>query len=275
MRASKVSDNSAQSRLQKRVGDFSQTRKVRTGDPEFDQNRPQFEDFNSKQVKAPMGDPMSWIGDILAWIKNAVMNPNTWMLIGYGTAFGICLPLSAYSYSSVILPAIADSPLVSLGFLGQLSGGLLSLAIAAVIQYKELQPKLPKMDSQIAEQLAFKLGMTKFVNPKMDDSAPTLLPQATFWARNAAQHNHKRNVFIRYALLGFELIQAAFAFNLIGSGGVLSLGALIMIYLCTLGFEHFFGFGAAKEQIRLNTRESQQLALMRRQNRKDAQSRFK
>lgn len=267
----------AQQRIQKRIQqmqDSGESPHVRTGNHQVDNSRSDFQGFNSKKDRAPIGDAMSWIGDVFAWVKNSIMNPNTWMIVGYGTAIGLCLPVSAYSYSQVILPAIGGSSLAALGAVGQIGGYALSIAIAAVIQYKELEPKLAKIDSHFAERLVFKLGMTKFVNPKADNSAPTLLPEATFWARNAAMHNHKRAMFTRYALLAFEFVQAAFAFQLF-AGATLNLGALMLIYLSTFGFENFFGFGASAENQRLNRRESQQLALQRRSNRQQAQNRFK
>lgn len=250
---------------------------AKTGDRNTDRNHPEFHDFNSKEAKPPRASTMATIGDFAVKIKDIFLDANfsvtagllaaggamTVSVIGYISAF------SPYLVKVVALPGIAP-----VWFL-PITIGVPALA-AFMVQRKELLPILPKIFPDKADELAFKLASTKFVEASDDANSPTLLRSVKGWARRAAANNQRSGELVRWGLYGFEFFMAMSQFgSLLFTGNVLSIALLFLIAYAVLGCELSFRYVAGEEQKRLGRRDSRRYRELKQKHRREAEARIR
>lgn len=226
----------------------AQTQEVRSGNPEFDRSRFRAKGFNDKPEKSAAADPMAILGDIAEGISRILFSPDTAMILGYLGA-GWCLYKSSLGWSI-------------------LTGGALTGAIVAVIeQFLELLPRLPKYFPGLADQLAFKLGLTRFVDPQVRDNSPTLLSEAKEWARDADRKQQRLMEWVSAACYLFALFAASLAFQLITPSLTLNPQGLWSVFEAVAGFELCILFANWAKRNRLTARESRQYRELKRRER--------
>ena len=234
-------------------------------------NKPEFSGFDDKKEKQPMASPASAIGDGFSSIVNFLIDHNTLMSLGYAGA-GLCLSMAIGGYSRVFIPLL--SGVLGAPQLGMITGSAIAALTACYVQYIQIAPRLAQYDADIADKLAYKLGMRRFVNPESHSDSPTLLRKAKHWARNAhekAQRESEMGSLIAYL---FESIGAFFAFPIIVNG-TLNLGALFLAFLAVRGFETAFKFASKQKSLRLTMRDSQKYKLLMRDKRQQANQAMK
>ena len=232
---------------------------------------PEFSDFDDTKEKQPMVSPASAIGDGFSSIVNFLIDHNTLMALGYAGA-GLCLSMAIGGYSRVFIPLL--SGVLGTPQLGMITGSAIAALTACYVQYIQIAPRLAQYDADIADKLAYKLGMKRFVNPDSHQDSPSLLPKAKHWARNAhlkAQRESEMGSLVAYL---FESIGAFFAFPIIVNG-TLNLGALFLAFLAVRGFETAFKFASKQKSLRLTMRESQKYKLLTRSKRQQADQSMK
>jgi len=232
---------------------------------------PEFSDFDDRKEKQPMASPASAIGDSSSSIINFLFDHNVLMSLGYAGA-GLCLSMAIGGYSRVFIPLL--SGVLGAPQLGIITGSAIAALTACYVQYIQIAPRLAQYDADIADKLAYKLGMKRFVNPDSHADSPTLLPKAKHWARNAhlkAQRESEMGSLVAYL---FESIGAFFAFPIIVNG-TLNLGALFLAFLAVRGFETAFKFASKQKSLRLTMRESQKYKLLTRSKRQQADQSMK
>jgi len=232
---------------------------------------PEFSDFDDKKERQPMASPASAIGDSSSSIINFLFDHNVLMSLGYAGA-GLCLSMAIGGYSRVFIPLL--SGVLGAPQLGIITGSAIAALTACYVQYIQIAPRLAQYDADIADKLAYKLGLKRFVNPDVHNDSPTLLPKAKIWARNAhskAQRESELGSLVAYL---FEAIGAFFAFPIIVNG-TLNLGALFLAFLAVRGFETAFKFASKQKSLRLTMRESQKYKLLTRSKRQQADQSMK
>ncbi len=232
---------------------------------------PEFKDFDDKKEKQPMASPASAIGDGFSSVVSFLIDHNTLMTLGYAGA-GLCLSMAIGGYSRVFVPLL--SGVLGTPQLGMITGTAIAALTACYVQYIQIAPRLPQYDADIADRMAYKLGMRRFVNPDSHVDSPSLLPKAKIWARNAhakAQRESELGSWIAYL---FEAIGAFFAFPIIVNG-TLNLGALFLAFLAVRGFETAFKFASKQKSLRLGMRDSQKYKLLLRSKRQQADQSMK
>jgi len=234
-------------------------------------NKPEFSGFDDKKEKQPMASPASAIGDSSSSIINFLFDHNVLMSLGYAGA-GLCLSMAIGGYSRVFIPLL--SGVLGTPQLGMITGSAIAALTACYVQYIQIAPRLAQYDADIADKLAYKLGMRRFVNPESHADSPTLLRKAKNWARNAhekAQRESEMGSLVAYL---FESIGAFFAFPIIVNG-TLNLGALFLAFLAVRGFETAFKFASKQKSLRLTMRDSQKYKLLMRDKRQQANQAMK
>jgi len=234
-------------------------------------NKPEFSDFNDKREKQPMASPASAIGDGFSSIVNFLIDHNTLMSLGYAGA-GLCLSMAIGGYSRVFIPLL--SGVLGAPQLGLITGSAIAALTACYVQYIQIAPRLAQYDADIADRMAYKLGMRRFVNPDSHADSPTLLPKAKIWARNAHSKSQRESELGSLVAYLFESIGAFFAFPIIVNG-TLNLGALFLAFLAVRGFETAFKFASKQKSLRLTMRESQKYKLLTRSKRQQADQSMK
>ncbi len=169
-------------------------------------------------------------------------------------------------YSRVLNPIFV--PL--LGGIGWLPAIAFSALIASAVQYLQIAPRMPKYAPDVADELSFKLGLQRFVDPKEHKDQPSMLQRTKHWARTEHDRGHKRSELLSYLLYAVEFIGAFMAFPIVSATGTLSIGACIMATIAVFGFEASLALGNWAEQTRLTGRESQKYRLQRRRLRQEA-----
>lgn len=244
--------------------------KVTTGDREFDKNRPEFKGFNDKKEKPPMASPLAYLGDLAQGLMRTALDKNLWMIAGYGFA-GLSVAVSMFGYSRWLVPVMGQA-LNLAGFpLGSIVGVITGSAIGLFIQWKEIEPLIYRLDPDLADALAFKLGLQRFTNLKETDDSPTLLPTAKVWARRAHDKAQKDSELQRYVMYFLEAALAVATFPLLVNG-VLSIPGLIAAGMAIFGCELGYRFGIQAQKKRLTARESQKYQIQKRILRSQAES---
>lgn len=243
--------------------------KVVTGDREIDKNSPEFKDFNAKS-RPPMADPLAMLGDVAQGLMRIALDKNLWMIAGY-TFAGMSVAVSMVGYSKWLVPVMAQSLNIAGIPLGTGVGIITGCAIGLFIQWKEIEPVIYKLDPDFADQLAFKLGLQRFVNPKETQDSPTLLPKAKSWARSAHDKSQRESEWQRYLMYFLEAALAVATFPILVSG-VLSVPGLIAASMAIAGCELGYRFGIQAQKKRLTARESQKYRIQKRVLRSQAES---
>lgn len=243
---------------------------VITGDREIDSNKPKFKDFNAKGEKAPTASPLAMLGDLAQGLMQIALDKNLWMIAGYGFA-GMSVAVSMVGYSRWLAPVMAQSLTIAGIPVGLGVGIITGCAIALFIQWKQIEPVIYKLDPDLADALAFKLGLQRFTNPKETPDSPTLLPKAKAWARRAHDKADRESETMRYALYFLESAFAFATFPLI-LNGVLHIPGLIAAAMAIGGCEMGYRFGIQAQKKRLTARESQKYRVQKRILRSQAES---
>ena len=243
---------------------------VVTGDRDFDRNRPQFKDFNDRTEKPPAASPMAYLGDFAQGLMHIALDKNLWMIAGYGFA-AMSVGVSMVGYSKWLMPVLAQSLNIAGIPLGTGVGVITGCAIALFIQWKEIEPIVYKLDPDLADALAYKLGLIRFTNPKETADSPTLLPKAKAWARRAHDKSQRASEAQRYVLYFLESALAFATFPLI-LNGVLYIPGLIAAAMAICGCELGYRFGIDAQKKRLTAKESQKYRVQKRILRSQAES---
>lgn len=234
----------------------SKTRKDRptmiTGNSKVDSKRGQIKDFDDKADKPVGVDAGANFGDGVEWVFNRLLSPTTMMFLGYAAA-GICLGVSITAYSRLIIPALAGSLPLGLGYL---AGAGLSVAIGMGLQALEIFPKLHVYFPDLAERLAVKLKLNPVANPRVDKNSPTLLPIMSEHAKKAHEQIFLDMIKVGVIAYAIEALGSLWAFQLITALGTLNVSGVIGAIVAVIGFEVCVKFATMMKQIRLNARES-------------------
>jgi hypothetical protein len=248
-----------------------------TGNAQFDAQRPEFHDFDSKAAKPERGSILAVLGDIAVKIKEIFLDPNLSTTVGLISAaaavsvsgLGYVAAFSPHLFRALAVPGIAPAIIAPFAI------GIPVLA-AFMVQRQEIVPILPKIFPKEADKLSFKLGLQKFTEVTPDQNQPTLLRSVKGWARKAAQNNQRTGELVRWGLYGFEFFMAMGQFGgLLLTGSVLSIAVVFLIAYGVVGCEVSLRYVAGEEQKRLSRKESQQYALLKRGHLQDAQKRIK
>ncbi len=231
---------------------------------------PKFDEFDKKKERQPIASPASILGDVIGGIAGFLTDHNTLMALGYAGA-GLCLTLSTFGYQRVFIPLLIPQ----FGALtGWVSGTLIAALSASFIQYLQIAPRLMKYDPDMADRMAYKLGLKRFVNPKETEDSPSLLPIVKRHARTGHAKSQKEAETASLIAYLFEAVGAFFAFPIIAAGS-LNLGALFLAVLAVRGFETAFKFASKQKSLRLTSRESQKYKLLQRMKRQEADQSMK
>ena len=172
--------------------------------------------------------------------------------------------MSIYGYSRVFTPLLVGVSGTSQ--IGIITGSAIAALTACYVQFIQIAPRIAQYDADIADKIAYKLGMKRFVNPDVHDDSPTLLKRVKSWARNAHKRTQREAEIGSWMAYLFEAVGAFFAFPIVVNG-ILNLGALFLGFLAVRGFETAFKFASVQKSLRLTSRESQGYKVMRRQKR--------
>lgn len=243
---------------------------VITGDREFDRNKPQFKDFNDKSEKHPRASILSHVGDLAQGMMHFALDKNLWMIAGYSFA-GLSVAVSMYGYARWVVPVMSQALDMAGIPIGTGVGIVTGCAIGLFIQWKEIEPLVYKLDPDLADAFAYKLGLIRFTNPKETADSPTLLPKAKQWARTAHDKAQRESEITRYAMYFLEAALAFATFPLV-INGVLSIPGLIAAAMAIFGCELGYRFGNQAQKKRLTARESQKYRIQKRILRSQAES---
>ena len=228
-----------------------------TGDKDFDSNRLNTKSFNDKPEKPIRGEFWAGVGDFFDGIGNVVINPNFGMILGYG-AVGACFVASVTGYRA-LFPAL----------------GLLNIGLAGIIQYVQILPRMGEYFPEHADRLTLKLGLTRYLDPKVTDQSPTLLNEVKEWARNADKKQLKLVVAISSILYVVEFIAQSKAFQVIDPKTMQLMPEGIFLMMAgTVGFECFLFFTKWMKSQRLTSRQSRKYREFKQKQRIEAEQAF-
>jgi hypothetical protein len=232
------------------------TRKVKptvaTGDRKVDSDRAKIKSFDDEAAKPVGMDAGATFGDAVEGFMKRLLSPTTMMFLGYAGA-GICLGVSVTAYSRVIIPALAGSLPLGLGYL---AGVGLSLSIGMGLQALEIFPQLHIYFPDLAERLAVKLKLNPVANPREDKNSPSLLPIMSERAKKAHEAIFEDMAKVGVIAYGIEALGSLWAFQLFTAAGMLNVAGVIGALIAVIGFEVCIKFATMMKQIRLNARES-------------------
>lgn len=232
--------------------------KTHTGNKDFDSNRLDTKSFNDKTEKPIKGEFWAGVGDFVDGIGNIVINPNFGMILGYG-AVGACFVASVSGYQNLF---------PSLGFL--------NIGLAAIVQYIQILPRMGEYFPEHADRLTLKLGLTRYLDPKVTDQSPTLLNEAKGWARNADKKLFDLVVTVSSVLYIVELLGQAKAFQVFDSKTMqLNPEGIFLLLAGTIGFECSLLFTKWQKSQRLTSRQSRKYREIKQKQRVDAEQAFK
>ncbi|MBD1847308.1 hypothetical protein H6F89_28660 [Cyanobacteria bacterium FACHB-63] len=236
--------------------------KTRTGNNDFDKNRPDFKNFDDKKEKHSRASILAHLGDVAQGLMNTALDKNLWMIAGYGFA-GLSVAVSMYGYARWVVPVMSQALDMAGIPIGTGVGIVTGCAIGLFIQWKEIEPVMYKLDPDLADALSFKLGLQRFVDPKETKDSPTLLPKAKAWARSAHDKAQSESEITRYVMYFLEAALAFATFPLVVNG-VLSIPGLIAAAMAIVGCELGYRFGNQAQKKRLTARESQKYKIQKR-----------
>lgn len=256
------------------LGSRSKSRKaspeIVTGDRDFDRNRPEFKDFDDRDEKHPRASILSHLGDVAQGLVHTALDKNLWMIAGYSFA-GLSLGVSMFGYSRWIVPVFSQALNLAGLPIGTGIGIVTGCAIGLFIQWKEIEPIMYKLDPDLADALAYKLGLIRFTNPKETEDSPTLLPKAKSWARDSHDKAQRESEFMRYVVYFLEAALAFATFPLVMKG-LLYVPGLIAAAMAIFGCELGYRFGNQAQKKRLTAKESQKYRIQKRILRSQAES---
>ena len=228
-----------------------------TGNKEFDSNRLKAKGLDDKPDKPIRGEFWAGVGDVVDGIGSIVINPNFGMIMGYGGA-GACFVASVMGYRALF---------PSLGFL--------NIGLAGIIQYVQLLPRMGEYFPEHADRLTLKLGLTRYLNPKVTDQSPTLLTEAKTWARNADKKQLTLVVTVSTILYIVEFLGQAKAFQVFDPKTMqLNPEGIFLLLAGTIGFECFLLFTKWMKSQRLTSRESRKYKEFKQKQRVEAEQSF-
>ncbi|MCY7321147.1 MAG: hypothetical protein LH660_04940 [Phormidesmis sp. CAN_BIN36] len=236
--------------------------KVSTGDREVDERQPTFKEFDDKTEKHPRASLLSHAGDIAESMMHFALDKNLWMIAGYSIA-ALSVAVSMFGYSRWVVPVFSQALNLANIPIGGVVGILTGCSIGLFIQWKEIEPLVYRLNPDLADALAFKLGLIRFTNAKETEDSPTLLPKAKAWARNAHDKAHRDDETWRYVMYFLEAILAFATFPLVVNN-LLYVPGLIAALMAIAGCEAGYRFGNSAQKKRLTTRESLKYRVRRR-----------
>ena len=236
--------------------------KVTTGDREVDERQPVFKDFDDRTEKHPRASILSHFGDVAEGMMHVALDKNLWMIAGYSFA-ALSVAVSMFGYARWVVPVFSQALNVAGIPIGGVVGVLTGCAIGLFIQWKEIEPLVYRLNPDLADALAFKLGLIKFTNAKETEDSPTLLPKAKKWARTAHEKAHRDDETWRYVMYFLEACLAFATFPLVVNG-LLYMPGLIAAAMAIAGCEVGYRFGNSAQKKRLTARESQKYKIRRR-----------
>jgi len=232
--------------------------KTHTGNKEFDDNRLNTKSFDDKTEKPIRGEFWAGVGDVIDGIGNIVISPNFGMILGYG-AVGSCFVVSVTGYRA-LFPSL----------------GLLNIGLAGIIQYLQLLPRMGEYFPEHANRLTLKLGLTRYLDPKVTEQSPTLLTEVKTWARNADKKQLTLVVTISSILYVVEFIGAARAFQVFDQTTMqLIPEGIFLLLAATVGFEASLFFVKWMKSQRLTGRQSRKYKELNRKALIEAEQSFK
>lgn len=245
-------------------------KQVVTGDREFDKQQPTFKQFNDKDEKQPRASMLSHFGDVAQGMMHTALDKNLWMIAGYSFA-GLSVAVSMFGYARWVVPVFSQALNVTGIPIGGIVGIITGCAIGLFIQWKEVEPLIYKLDPDLADALAYKLGLIRFTNAKETENSPTLLPKAKAWARNAHDKAQRESETWRYVMYFLEAALAFATFPLVVNN-LLYVPGLIAAAMAIVGCELGYRFGNSAQKKRLTARESQKYKVQKRILRSQAES---
>ena len=177
--------------------------KITTGDREVDERQPVFKNFDDKTEKHPRASILSHFGDVAEGMMHIALDKNLWMIAGYSFA-ALSVAVSMFGYARWVVPVFSQALNLANIPIGSVIGVLTGCAIGLFIQWKEIEPLVYRLNPDLADALAFKLGLIKFTNAKETEDSPTLLPKAKKWARTAHEKAHRDDETWRYVMYFLE-----------------------------------------------------------------------
>ena len=230
---------------------------VNTGNTEFDSSRMNAKGLDDKPEKPIRGEFWARVGDVVDGAGSILLSPNFGMLLGYFGA-GACLTVSAIGYGNL------------LGWMP-----LFAAPLALCSQFVQLLPRLPKYFPEQADRLTLKLGLTRYLDPKVDKDSPSLLTETKEWARSA----HKKRQSAMEAASGIlylcEFVGGANAFKVINPVTMLLDPAAVFALLSgVIGFEVCLVFVEWMKSMRLTSRESRKYKEKKRAQQIEAEQSF-
>ena len=233
------------------------TPKTHTGNKEFDSNRLNTKSFNDKPEKPIRGEFMAKVGDLVDGIGTGIISPQFGMILGYA-AVGACFTASVMGYRALF---------PSLGFL--------NIGLAGIIQYIQLLPRMNEYFPEHADRLTLKLGLTRYLDPKVTDQSPTLLTEAKQWAKNADKKMLELVLAVSSILYIVELLGQAKAFQVIDPKTMqLQPEGIFLLLAGTVGFECSLLFTKWMKTQRLTSRQSRKYKEFKKRQQIEAEQAF-
>lgn len=243
--------------VQKKAKEAESKTTVHTGDKDFDSNRLKAKGLDDKPDKPIRGEFWAGVGDVIDGIGSIVINPNFGMILGYGGA-GACFVASVMGYRA-LFPSL----------------NILNIGLAGIIQYIQILPRMGEYFPEHADRLTLKLGLTRYLDPKVTDQSPTLLNEAKTWARNADKKQLTLVVTVSSILYVIEFLGQAKAFQVFDSKTMqLNPEGIFLLLAGTIGFECCLFFTKWMKSQRLTSRESRKYKEFKQKQRVEAEQAF-
>lgn len=243
--------------VQKKAKDAESKTTVHTGNTEFDSNRLNTKAFDDKPEKPIRGEFWAGVGDVIDGIGSIVINPNFGMILGYMGA-GACFVASVIGYRA-LFPSL----------------NILNVGLAGIIQYIQILPRMAEYFPDYADRLTLKLGLTRYLDPKVTDQSPTLLNEAKTWARNADKKQLTLVVTISSVLYIVEFLGQSKAFEVFNPKTMqLNPEGIFLLLAGTIGFECCLFFTKWMKSQRLTSRESRKYKEFKQKQRVEAEQAF-
>ena len=230
---------------------------VHTGDKDFDNNRLNTKGFNDKTEKPVRGEFWAGVGDLIDGIGTIVLSSNFGMILGYMGAGG-CLVASVMGYNA-LFPTL----------------GAINIGLAFAVQYVQILPRMAQYFPEHADRMTLKLGLTRYLDPKVTEQSPSLLTETKEWARNAHKKQLTLVVTVSTILYIVEFLGQAKAFKVFDPQTFQLIPEGIFLLLAgTVGFECCLFFVKWMKGQRLTSRESRKYREMKRKQQIEAEASF-
>ena len=212
---------------------------IHTGRKTFDNSRMKAKELHEKPEKPIRGEFGAHFGDFVDGFGRTLLSPNTGMILGYVGA-GVCLYVSTIGYANLLVWV-----------------PLFAAPLALASQFIQLLPRLPKYFPEQADRLTLKLGLTRYLDPKVTKDSPTLLSETKEWSRNAYKKRQSAMETASALLYLMEFIGASMAFQVFDSATMqLIPSGVFAVFAGVFGFEACLIFVEWMKGMRLTGRES-------------------